>query len=184
MNRQRKSFKIMAAIVAVIVGMAIYAGVNGKLMSMPQEIMGAIAVPIKRVTASISAKISIWQNKYWDIDEIVKENEELKVQLGELQKKQIDYDKMKLENEQYKKFLQIKDEHENYQVVSGAVIGRDGLDKFYSFTIDQGEKAGVEKNDVVMSADGVIGVVVETGKNFAKVSTILNPAVNIAAFVS
>ncbi|MEG2928165.1 MAG: rod shape-determining protein MreC [Oscillospiraceae bacterium] len=184
MNKHSKSFKIMVAIIAVILGMAIYAGVNGKLMSIPQEIMGAISVPIKRVTASVTAKISIWQNKYMDIDEIVNENENLKKQVAELQGKQIDYDKIKLENEQYKEFLQIKTEHDSYEVVSGAVIGRDGLDKFYSFTIDQGEKAGVAKNDVVMSAQGVIGVVVETGKNFAKVSTILNPAVNIAAFVS
>lgn len=184
MNKQKNPLKILIAIVVVIVGMAIYAGVNGKLTSLPQEIMGVIAVPIKRTTASISAKIALWQDKYLDIDKVVAENENLKKQVGELQKRQIDYDRMKLENEQYEKFLKIQKEHENYEVVSSAVIGRDGMDKFYSFTIDQGEKAGVKKNDVVMSAQGVVGVVVETGLNFARVSTILSPAVSIASFVS
>lgn len=184
LNKQNNPFKILIAIVVVIVGMAIYAGVNGNLATVPQEIMGAIAVPIKRVTASISAKIALWQDKYLDIDQVVAENETLKQELSELQKKQIDYDRMKLENEQYEKFLQIKKEHDNYEIVSGAVIGRDGMDKFFSFTIDQGEKAGINKNDVVLSAEGVVGVVVETGPNFARVSTILNPAVSIASFAS
>ena len=33
--------------------------------------------------------------------------------------------------------------------------------------------------DVVISAEGVVGVVVETGPNFAKVATILSPAVSV-----
>ena len=176
--------KIIAAIVAVLVGMALYAGVNGKLTTLPQQLLGAATVPFKQFTAQISNKMSVWQDRTLNIDQIIAENEQLKKENQELKRNQIDYDKIKIENEQYKEFLNIKEENPEYEITSASVIGRDGQDKFYSFTIDAGEKDGVEVNDVVLSSVGVVGVVVETGPNYARVSTILSPSVSVACFVS
>ena len=178
------TFKIISAIVAVLVGMAIYAGVNGKLTTFPQELLGAVSVPFKQVTAHMSQKFSVWQDRTLNIDQIIAENEQLKLENQELKRKQINYDKIKIENEQYKEFLNIKEENPEYEIAYASVIGRDGQDKFYSFTIDVGEKDGVEVNDVVLSSVGVVGVVVETGPNYARVSTILSPSVSVACFVS
>lgn len=176
--------KAVLAVILIIGGMALYAGVNGKLTTFPQEIMGAVAVPFKQFTAQISNKVDMWRDKYLDIDRIVEENEALKKENQELMSKQIDYDKIKQENESYREFFGIKEENPDYEVTTASVIGRDGLEKFCSFTIDAGKKQGVEENDVVVSSTGVVGVVVETGPNYSRVSTILNPAVNVACFVS
>ncbi|MBQ5323838.1 MAG: rod shape-determining protein MreC, partial [Oscillospiraceae bacterium] len=102
---KNNTFKAIAAIVVVFIGMAIYAGVNGKLTTFPQEILGAAAVPFKQVTAGISQKFSVWQDRTLNIDKIIEENELLKQENQELKQKQIDYDKIKIENEQYKEFL-------------------------------------------------------------------------------
>ncbi len=177
-------FKVVIAVIAVLVGMALYAGVNGKLTTLPQDIMGAVSVPFRTATAQISQKFSLLKDRTINIDQIIEENERLKNENKELMQKQIDYDKIKLENEQYKEFLEIKEENPEYEIATASVIGRDGLDKFYSFTIDAGEDEGIEENDVVMSSVGVVGVVVETGPNFSRVSTILSPSVSVACFVS
>ena len=181
---KNNTVKAVVAIVVVFIGMALYAAVNGKLSTFPQEVLGAVAVPFKQATAGISQRFSDFKDKTINIDKIIAENEQLKEENKQLKEKQLDYDKIKLENKEYKKFLGIKEENPEFQVTSASVIGRDGLDKFYSFTIDAGEKDGVETNDVVMSSDGVVGVVVETGPNYARVSTILSPSVNVACFVS
>ena len=181
---KNNTFKAIAAIVVVLVGMALYAGVNGKLTTFPQQVMGAVAVPFKQFTAKMSDKFSVWQDRTLNIDQIIAENEQLKQENYELKRKQIDYDKIKIENEQYEKFLSIKEENPEYEITSASVIGRDGLDKFYSFTIDAGENSGLEVNDVVLSSLGVVGVVVETGPNYSRVSTILSPSVSVACFVS
>ncbi len=181
---KNNTFKTIAAIVVVFIGMAIYAGVNGKLTTFPQEILGAAAVPFKQVTAGISQKLSVWQDRTLNIDKIIEENELLKQENQELKQKQIDYDKIKIENEQYKEFLNIKEENTDYEIASASVIGRDGLEKFYSFTIDLGRDDDIEINDVVLSSVGVVGVVVETGPNYSRVATILSPSVSVACFVS
>ena len=180
---KNNTFKAIAAIVVVFIGMAIYAGVNGKLTTFPQEILGAAAVPFKQVTAGISQKFSV-QDRTLNIDKIIEENELLKQENQELKQKQIDYDKIKIENEQYKEFLNIKEENPDYEIASASVIGRDGLEKFYSFTIDLGRDDDIEINDVVLSSVGVVGVVVETGPNYSRVATILSPSVSVACFVS
>ncbi len=181
---KNKLFRIVAAVIVVILGMALYAGVNGKLTTFPQEVMGAISMPFRQVTAKVSHKFSVWKDRTIDIDEIIAENEKLKEENHQLKKNQVDYDKIKQENKEYKEFFGIKEANPDFEIVSASVVGRDGLDKFATFTVDAGEKDGVEVNDVVMSSQGVVGVVVETGKNYSRVYTILNPSVSVACFVS
>lgn len=177
-------FKVIIAIIALLSGMALYAAVNGDLESFPQKIAGALSAPVKSFTSQISYTISAWNDKTFNIGEIIAENEQLKQENKELMDKLVDYDKIKLENESYEEVLGIMEENPQYEMETASVIGRDGLDKYASFTIDVGEKHGVERNDVVISSQGVVGLVIETGYNYSKVSTVLNPSVNVACFVS
>lgn len=70
-----------------------------------------------------------------------------------------------------------------YSYVVGQVIALDSSNWFSRLTIDKGEKDGLNKNDIVISAVetdkgvvqmGVVGVVTETSSNWSKVITILD----------
>ena len=79
----------------------------------------------------------------------------------------------------------LKEEHPDYTLLPGFVIGRDPLDQFYSFTIDVGTKHGVEKGNVVDSEHGyLVGMVLDSTYTSAKVVTILNPTLNVSGMVS
>ncbi len=179
MNIQSKITKALLAALLVIAGIMAYAASTGQLTTLPQNIAGAMAVPFQKFTASIGNKFDAWTDRNLNIDRIIRENEQLKKELAIMRSKQVDYDRILLENKEYKEVLNISSDISQYETVGASVIGRDGMDKFYSFTIDKGDKHGIQINDVVISADGVVGVVIETGPNFAKVSTILSPAVSV-----
>ena len=66
-------------------------------------------------------------------------------------------------NEQLREYLEIKEEHSDFTFVSGSVVGRDASERFYSFAIDAGENAGVEKYDPVITSEGLVGLVSEGG---------------------
>ena len=183
MNIRPKMLRIFAAVVLLIVGVMIYMASTGQLVSISQNVLGAVTSPFRKFTRSISRNMDAWTDRTFNIDAIMQENEELKKEVNDLRVRQIFYDKMKLENEEYKKLLGVLDSEKEYDLVPANVIGRDGLDKFYSFTIDEGTESGIRQNDVVICADGLVGVVVDTGPGFAKVSTILSPAVNVGAFI-
>ena len=179
MNIQSKITKALLIALLLISGIMAYAASTGQLTALPQNIMGALAVPFQKATSSIGNKIDAWTDRSLNIDSIIEENEQLKRELAIMRSKQNEYDRIALENKEYKKLLNITDDIQQFETLGASVIGRDGMDKFYSFTIDKGTRHGVAVNDVVISADGLIGMVVETGANFAKVSTILSPAVNV-----
>ena len=181
MNIQSKITKALLIALLLVAGIMAYASYTNQLAVFPQKIIGAAAVPFQKITSSISGKIDAWTDKNLNIDSIIDENEQLKRELAIMRSKQVDYDRIAQENKEYKKLLGIVDDATQFETTGANVIGRDGMDKFYSFTIDKGEKHGIEVDDVVICAEGVVGVVVETGHNFAKVSTILSPAVSMGS---
>ncbi len=181
MNIQSKIIKGLLVLLLVLSGVMAYAAYTDQLYILPQRLVGAVAVPFQKVTSAIGNKLDTWTDRNLNIDDIMAENEQLKRELAIMRSKQIDYDRIAIENKEYEKLLGIVEDTTQYETMVASVIGRDGMDKFYSFTIDKGDKDGIRVDDVVISAEGVVGVVVETGSNFAEVATILNPSVSVGA---
>ena len=178
-------FKLLTGVAVLLAGMLAWAGANGRLSNAPQEILGALLVPFQRAAAAISGGVDEVWTKYTQIDEILAENEQLKEENSSLRQRMVDYDTMKAENEAFKDLAQIQEENPEYEYASGFIIGRDPLEQFGGFTIDQGTLNGVEKNDVVVSDQGyLVGIVLEAGLNSSKVITILSPSLNAAGVVS
>jgi len=181
-NINSKVIKTLIVTLLLLLGIMAYAASTGQLSTLPQNIMGAIAVPFQKIGAAAGNKLDAWTDRNLNIDEIIQENEELKEQLHQLRLKQLEYDQKVMENQAYKELLNIVDDVSSYTTVPASVIGRDGMDKFYSFTVDKGDSDGIKVDDVVISSDGVVGVIIETGPNFSKVATILSPAVSVGCF--
>ena len=182
---QTARFKALLTACVVLAGIMAYAGANGRLQSAPQEVLSAALVPLQRITAIFSNGISGVADHFVHLDSVVKENEELKEENAQLREQLVELDQYKAENEMFRSANNLKEEHPDYTLLPGFVIGRDPLDQFYSFTIDVGTKHGVEKGNVVVSEHGyLVGMVLDSTYTSAKVVTILNPTLNVSGMVS
>ena len=178
-------FKILVGIAVFLAAIMAYAGANGRLTAAPQEILSVAGAPFQRAAAAVSNGVSSLWEKYTNIDAILEENEKLTTENAELRGQMVDYDKLKAENEAYKALTNIQEQHPEMSYVSSFVIGRDPLDSFYGFTLDQGSLDGVEANDAITSDEGyLLGVVTEVDLTSCKVMTILHPSFNAAGVVS
>lgn len=178
-------FKILVGIAVFLAAIMAYAGANGRLTAAPQEILSVAVAPFQRAAAAVSNGVSSLWEKYTNIDAILEENEKLTTENAELRGQMVDYDKLKAENEAYKALTNIQEQHPEMSYVSSFVIGRDPLDSFYGFTLDQGSLDGVEANDAITSDEGyLLGVVTEVNLTSCKVMTILHPSFNAAGVVS
>ena len=167
-------FKILVIVAVFLVGIMAYAGANGRLTAAPQELLSVVLTPLQKVTSALSGgAASVWE-KYTSIDE----NAELRQQM-------VDYDRIKAENDAYKALARIQDTNSEASYVSAFVIGRDPLDEFGGFTLDQGSTDGVAVNDAIISDRGyLLGVVVEVDATSCKVMTSLHPSFNAAGVIS
>lgn len=178
-------FKILIAVAVFLVGLMAYAGANGRLTAAPQELLSVAVAPFQKVAAAVSGGVSSLWEKYTNIDAIMEENETLREENAELRSQMVEYDRLKAENEAYKKLEQIQEENPQNTYVSAFVIGRDTLDEFGGFTLDKGTAHGVERGDTVVSDEGyLLGMVIEADLTSCKVLTILHPSFNASVVVS
>lgn len=175
-------FKILIAVLLILFAFMLRAAWTGGLAPLTSQVLALITNPIQKISASISHDTKAFFDRYARADETTKENEELKEKIRELNQKLVDYDKFKQENAQLKEFLEIKEENPDFDFEPATVIGRDTSDRFHSFTIDKGSFAGIEVRDTVITADGLVGVITEVGLTYAKVLTILDVSIEIAAY--
>ena len=178
-------FKILVIVAVFLVGIMAYAGANGRLTAAPQELLSVVLTPLQKVTSALSGgAASVWE-KYTSIDDVMDRNEQLEAENAELRQQMVDYDRIKAENDAYKALARIQDTNSEASYVSAFVIGRDPLDEFGGFTLDQGNTDGVAVNDAIISDRGyLLGVVVEVDATSCKVMTILHPSFNAAGVIS
>lgn len=96
----------------------------------------------------------------------------------------MELDALREQNEWLKEYLNIIEQDNDYQFADARVIAIDPADKYNNFTISAGTLSGISVNDPVITPEGLVGVVYETGLNYSKVRSILDPETQVSATVS
>lgn len=116
-----------------------------------------------------------------EIGTLRQENARLAAEVARLRQENAQLRPAAQENAQLRALLAFKREH-TYRSVSARVIGRDPSHWFSTILLDRGAADGVQRNDPVVTSDGLVGHVIETAGSWARVLLILDPrnAVGVA----
>ena len=178
-------FKVMVGFLAFLVGMMVYAVTRGGYSVSGASFINTVTKPFRAASNSISRKMEHTVDKLTNADKYIEENERLKKQIGELNAQLTEYDAIKAEVEELRKFVSIKEEHEDYMLSQPCkVLGYVTNDPFKSFTIDKGSADGILVNCPVVTSEGLVGITVEVSKHVSTVRTILSPDLSVAAVAS
>jgi len=109
------------------------------------------------------------------VKQLNKENAELSLRTTQLQE-------ALLENIRLKKMLDFKEKTEHWLIPS-EVIGQNPLSILNGFLLNSGLDQGIEKSDAVITADGLVGKIVETGNDFSVCQILLDRSSKISAKV-
>lgn len=180
----RKGFKVLLGVACVLVALTVGAYALGSWMSPQSSVIGAIFTPIQKFATSVSNSISSFFTAGQRADKLEEENERLREKVQELTSSLIGYDAYKQDNAFYAGFLELKEDHPDFQFCPAMVIARDPTEQFASFTIDQGTLNGVAPRDPVITADGLVGYISEAGPTFSTVTTLLDPVLHVGAIDS
>lgn len=180
-NFGNSNLRLFFAAVLVMTCVIIYSVGTGGRSDLVTSICGFITTPIQKISAMISAGFGTFSGEFQDIDEVRAENELLKKKVRELNKKTVDYEDLKQQNEEYRKLLDLKEENDNFEFLPASVIARDASDYYGAFTIDKGSADGVALHDPVITADGLVGYISGLGITSSKITTILSPGLEVGA---
>ena len=176
-------FKILAILLAVLILFTIIAGATASSGSPLSNTIGIVAEPFEYVASLVGRGASGIKHFFTRSSTYEAEIEELQNQVTEYQKQLADYEDAKQKVEQYEAFLDIKEEHEDYEVISATVIGKDSANNYTTFLMNKGSLNDVAVNDpVIYGAGQLIGVVSKVAPTYCVVSTILDPTISISVY--
>lgn len=181
--RTRK-FKRLVGILAILIAVTVVFAMIGGTMAPGSSIGSALITPFQRLFTTISHGIGDTWKTFTDNQAILEENAALQDQVDELTGQLTEYQTALNENAFYKGFLEIKEAHPDFQFAEAMVIAADGTDLYRGFVIDKGSLAGVAAHDPVITSAGLLGYVSEVSLTSAKVTTLLDPGLNVGGFDS
>ena len=181
-----KFFKNKLAVTIIVLSVAflvliIYTAKSGS--GVISDALGETFNPIQKVVYTIGDKFKTDLDFLANFSEVKAENAKLKAENIQLQNELDGYNNYKNENETLKEALNFKDEHNQFNYVGVNIIGKTGGSFFSGYIINRGTDSGIQKNMVVISGNSLVGIVTEAYKTWAKVETISNTNIAVAAQV-
>lgn len=135
--------------------------------------VGSVVTPMQRGINKIGLVVADGMDYVTTVKKLVKKNNALQKQLDDLsqQNRLIQQDKYDLDD--FRKLYSLDEKYSNYPKVAAHVISSDG-NWFNSFVIDKGSKDGLKVNMNVLAGDGLVGIVTEVNKSYARVRSIID----------
>ena len=175
-------FRLISSIIALLLIGALIAAANGRGETAQSSVIGTVFAPCHYVAQKISNTIDRISDNSSGNAVYEKEIASLNDEIGDLRSQLADYENLKMQNELYKEFLDLKEEKKDYKFAEASIIGRDSADIYKSFTISKGLVNGIKKGNAVLYGKYLIGVVDKVYPDYSVVKTILDADFNISAY--
>lgn len=114
----------------------------------------------------------VWEH-YFYLVSVSHENQALKAELAEARRKNHQLRELALANERLRELVRLK-EKSDYNYVAAEVIARDASPWYKTVVINKGRSDGVSQSDPVLTANGIVGHVLQTAFDHATVVLIID----------
>ena len=147
------------------------------------KLVGYVIVPFQNGVSRIGTWLSVRVDELGELRIVLQENQELKEKIDELtaQNTQLQQDKYELNN--LRELYKLDEQYSGYEKVGARIIARDSGNWFHSFIIDKGSDDGLAMDMNVIAGGGLVGRIVDIGKNWSKVTAVINDNSNVSGMV-
>lgn len=117
------------------------------------------------------------------IEELNKENAELRAQLDELTIENIKLQQDRYELTSLRSLYELDSQYDDYEKIGARIIAKDSGNWFHSFVIDKGMDDGILVDMNVMAGSGLVGRITDVGPHWAKVLSIIDDSSNTSGMI-
>ena len=187
MKRKRINTKVRVVLVLTVILTVALALLSsfGQGDSFPQRVANGIMSPLRSGVEGLVGQAEKLYGYFFRYDALVAENQALKDRIAEMENDARTADALQRENQRLKDLAGLKEEREDFELVSAYIITWDSNDWTSSFIINKGTAAGIAKDMVAITAQGqVVGIVTSVGSNWASITTVLDSSLEISANIA
>lgn len=145
-----------------------------------KSVVGNVISPMQRGINSVGRGISDRLQAFRSVKDLRAENERLKAQIDALTVTNRELTQDKYELDGLRRLYELDAKYMDYDKVAARVIASDTNNWFYSFIVDKGSEDGIVAGMNVMAGNGLVGIVSETGKNWARVRSVIDDNCNVS----
>lgn len=151
--------------------------------SLTRNIVGTLTVPFRWCITTVENAFEGFSRYFKSIDSLYEENQALKSENSELKEQMDRAEMLEAENERLRNYLDMKTEYPSFTMEEGMVISYAAGNYITSFTLNRGSLHGIEVNMPVVVKEGIVGYVTDVGLNWCMVSTIIETASSVGAYI-
>lgn len=188
--RQRKASggipsKYLLMILSIVCIMLLFFSYSTGFTGGPIEsLANHIFIPMQKGIDYIGSSIAISSADTKTREELVKENEDLRAQVDDLNSTISSMELKIKELNELQELYELDQTYYDYETTGARIIGKGTSNWFNTFTIDKGSKDGIEKNMNVIADGGLVGIVSSVGDSYAVVRAIIDDTSNVSATIS
>lgn len=174
-------------IVAIAVLLAAVLGIGASALGFNpvDSVINAIGAPFRYVATAVNNWTQDRYDRLFRYGQLEEENEQLRQQLAELEEAAREGQDALREVERLRDLLGLSNERPELVYLDATVSRRSSTNWGYDLTVNRGSSDGVEVNDTVIDRYGnLVGTVTEVGLNWAQVTTVLDPSMEIGGRVA
>ena len=149
-----------------------------------ESLANHIFIPMQKGIDYIGSSIAISSADTKTREELVKENEDLRAQVDDLNSTISSMELKIKELNELQELYELDQTYYDYETTGARIIGKGTSNWFNTFTIDKGSKDGIEKNMNVIADGGLVGIVSSVGDSYAVVRAIIDDTSNVSATIS
>ncbi len=146
-------------------------------------VAGYVFIPMQKGINAIGDWIIRGADDLKSLRDVMQQNKELQAEVDRLTQELSTIKLEQYELDRLRELEGLDKKYSDYKKVGARVIGSDGGNWFNTFLIDKGEKDGIEKDMNVIAGSGLVGIVIDTGPNYAKVRSVIDDESNVSGMV-
>lgn len=146
-----------------------------------KTVAGTVVIPLQDGVNSIGGWFTNKADLLKSVKSLKSENAKLKRQVNELSQENSLLAQNKYELTRLQDLYKLDKDYSTYKKIAARVIGKDTGNYFNLFTIDKGSDDGIKVDMNVISGGGLVGIVSDVGRNYAKVRAIIDDESGVSA---
>ena len=151
--------------------------------SLAKNIVGTVTMPVRWVVTTVGNAFEGWGKYFGSMKALNEKNQALIDENTALKEQLQNAELLEKENERLRDYLDMKNQYPSFAMEEGMIISHSSGNYITNFTLNRGTLHGIAPNMPVITKDGIVGYVVEVGLNWCMVSTLIETATSVGAYI-